>query len=104
MTGAVDFQDALADFVASLNNPGVSTSTARRRAEDTLIPFRAVPVYHQIKFMKCGSGESEISDSAHAWPKARTSSTRIIPPRFDTVVVCQNDQCGQEMKGRLHSY
>ena len=58
--GAVDFQDALADFLAHLNNPGVSAYAVRRRAEDTLIPFRSVPVFHNIKFTKCGhSGNAQ---------------------------------------------
>jgi hypothetical protein len=30
--GAVDFQDALADFLVHLNNPGLSAHTARQQA------------------------------------------------------------------------
>jgi Plavaka transposase len=80
--GAVDFQDELADLLAHINNPGVSAHTMRQRAEDTLIPFRSVPVFHVIKFTK-GGPLGEISDSAHARPEAVDSHTRIIPARFD---------------------
>ena len=98
--GAVGFQDALADFLAQLNNPLLSATALRRRAADTLIPFRRVPVFHNIKFTKCGqSGESEISDSAHARPEVRDSKSHVIPARFDTVVVHQDGQNRQGLKG-----
>lgn len=103
--GAVDFQDALADFLAYVNHPGVSASTLRQRAEDTLIPFRSVPVFHNIKFTKRGdSGESEISDSAHARPEAVDLHKQIIPARFDTVIVHQDSLRGQVNKGRSHTF
>jgi hypothetical protein len=98
--GAVDFQDALADFLVHLNNPGLSAHTARQQADNTLIPFRSVPVFHNIKFTKCGpSGDSEISDSAHARPEGVDARARIVPARFDTVVVHQGGMRAQGNKG-----
>ena len=98
--GAVDFQDALANFLACINNLGVSTYTMRRRAEDTLIPFCAVPVFHVIKFTKCRhSGESEISDSVHARPEVVDLHTWTTPARFDTVIVHQDSPQDQGNKG-----
>jgi len=47
--GAHLFQDALADFIARVNNPGVSTATLRNRSHNTLIPFYAVPVFSQVQ-------------------------------------------------------
>lgn len=38
--GAINFQDALADFIAQHNYPGLSANAARRRAGNTLIPFQ----------------------------------------------------------------
>ena len=103
--GAVDFQDALADFLSHLNNPGLSAHTVRQRAEDLLIPFRSVPVFHNIKFTKRGdSGEFEISDSAHARPEVVDKRTQIIPARFDTVIVHQDNMHSQGNKGRSHLY
>ena len=46
--GATYFQDALANFMAHINYPDVSATARRDRAVDTLIPFRAVPVYHKL--------------------------------------------------------
>ena len=48
--GAVDFQDALADFIARSNHPDVSVAALRDLGANTLIPFRSVPVYHKLKF------------------------------------------------------
>ena len=103
--GAIGFQDALADFLARLNHPSVSVSALRQRAADTLIPFRSVPVFHNIKFTKIGdSGKSEISDSAHARPETVDTNSRVLPARFDTVIVRQDSLHGQGLKGRPHSY
>jgi len=103
--GAVDFQDALADFLACLNNPGVSASSVHLRAEDTLIPFRSVPVFHNIKFTKPShSGEPEILDTVHVRPEVASSPTRIVPVHFDTVIVRQDSLQGQGNKGKSRSY
>jgi hypothetical protein len=103
--GAVDFQDALADFLARLNNPGGSVSSLRRQAEDTLIPFRSVPVFHTIKFTKIGdSGEYEITDTVHARPEVVDTHKQNNPARFDTVIVRQDGPHGQQNKGESQSH
>jgi hypothetical protein len=83
--GALQFQDALADFVAYTNYPGASAVTIRNRAANTLIPFCAVPVFHKIKFT--GTNNSEIIDAIHTRPEQRDPDGRVIPARFDTVLV-----------------
>ena len=94
--GAVDFQDELADFLSRLNNPTVSTSTMRKRANNTLIPFRSVPVFHNIKFTRTGVlGISDICDTVHVRPEGAYSPRLIIPARFDTVIVRQDSLRGQ---------
>ncbi|KAH9066109.1 hypothetical protein EDB83DRAFT_2506349 [Lactarius deliciosus] len=55
--GAVDFQDALADFIALINYPA-----------DTLLPFRSVPVFHRIKY---ASENSEIVDNVMHWKQCK---------------------------------
>ena len=87
MYGALYFQDALADFIAQLNHAGASTAALRTHAADTLIPFRAVPVFHHVKFMNSESGNGEIVDAVHIRPEQKDSRGRIIPSRFDTVFV-----------------
>jgi hypothetical protein len=88
--GAVEFQDALADYIAQVNHPGASAATVRTRAADTLIPFRSVSVYHKIKFTVSGAlsaDENEIVDAVHVRPEQVDVRGRTIPPRFDTVLV-----------------
>ena len=107
--GAVDFQDALTDFLAglkTLSDPGQSASTARRRAAVTSIPFRSVPVFHSVDFTKCGhSGKSEMSDSVDARPQSEDSGGQIIPAYFDTVIVRQDSgPQDQGNKGESYSY
>jgi hypothetical protein len=103
--GAVEFQDALADYLAYVNNSAVTGSTMLQQAKDILIPFRSVPVFHVMKFTKCGhSGKPEISDSAHARPEVMDSHMRSIPARFDTVIVHQDSVRGQGNKGEDHLY
>ena len=100
---ALNFQDALADFVAQVNNPGVRGNTLRSRAEDTLITFRGVPIFHFIKFTETGG--SETIDSVHAQPERRDKRGRIIPSRFDTVLVQSPSQDTSQgrIKGNSHS-
>ena len=83
--GAVDFQDALADFIAWTNHPNASATTLRALAADTLIPFRSVPVYHKIKFQL--SGHADVVDAVHVRPEQTDSRGRRIPSRFDTVLI-----------------
>ena len=86
--GALKFQDALADFIAHVNNPGARGNTLSRYAENTLIPFCQVPVFHIIKFMATGNTEETgTADSVYARPEQRDMCGRIIPPCFDTVLV-----------------
>jgi hypothetical protein len=78
----------LADFIAQVNYPGASTAVLRTRAADTLIPFQTVPVFHQIKFSSTANSEdSEIIDSVVVRPEHRDSRGRLVPSRFDTVLV-----------------
>ncbi|KAH9173192.1 hypothetical protein EDB89DRAFT_2113987 [Lactarius sanguifluus] len=82
---AFDFQDALADFIAQLNHPQASATALRALAEDTLLPFCHVPVFHKIKFVSMP--DSEIIDVVHVRPDQRDARGRTIPSRFDTVIV-----------------
>ena len=61
--GAIDFQDALANFILQINHP------------------------HKIKFTTGGdSMESDIADVIFVWPEQNDMRGHIIPSRFDTVV------------------
>jgi hypothetical protein len=91
--GAQQFLDTLADFIAHTNNPGASAVALRNQAANILIPFRAVPVFHKIKFTSISnSNNSEIIDAIHVRPEQRDLNGQIIPARFDTVLVHSRQQ------------
>ena len=98
----MDFQDALADFIARINHPRASATALRTLAEDTLLPFRTVPVFHKIKFV---STNSEVIDAVHIRPDQKDTRGRPIPSRFDTVLVRGGPQAGaQGSNGKFNSY
>jgi hypothetical protein len=98
--GAIDFADALGDFIAGVLNDILPGRATRYRGEDIFLPFSRVPVYHSIKFTKSSNPEeSEIVDAVHARPEQRDSRGRIIPSRFDPVLVKVREQTGQGNKG-----
>ena len=101
--GANLFQDALADFIARINNPSVSAATLRNRSHNTLIPFYAVPVFHKFKFTASKNGDrshSEIIDSVQVRPEQTNDCGRIIPARFDTVLVSKGQYGTRPNKGK----
>ena len=101
--GALKFQDVLADFIAQVNNPGMRGNALRTRAEDTLIPFRRVPVFHIIKFTETGNAEETGTiDSVHARPEQKDNRERIIPSRFDTILVQNPSQ--DTKQGRVKGF
>ncbi|KAH9083700.1 hypothetical protein EDB83DRAFT_2282415 [Lactarius deliciosus] len=85
--GAADFQDALADFIVQHNDPGLSAAVARRRADNTLIPFQRVSVFHKVKFTNHDHSDPRTVDALHIRPEARNRHGNTIPGRFDTALV-----------------
>ena len=85
--GALDFQDALADFIVQHNYPGLSAAMAQRRANNTLLPFRRVSVFHKVKFVNPEVPDVGTVDAVHIRPEVRSRRGHTIPGRFDTVLV-----------------
>jgi hypothetical protein len=94
--GTLDFQDALADFIAQLNYPGASKTALADCAHNMHIPFSYVPVYHKIKFTRSGNlKQPKIVNIVYVWPEQETSCGWIIPACFNTVLM-------QSTKGLAH--
>jgi hypothetical protein len=89
--GAIDFQDAQADFIARTNHPTASAAALTALASNTLIPFRLVSVHHQIKFST--SDGSEIIDSIIVRPDQKDMHGQRVPSRFDTALVHGKSPC-----------
>jgi hypothetical protein len=88
--GAIDFQDALTDFIVQHNYPELSASASRRRANNTLIPFQKVSVFHKIKFSDRNPDSrvaKSVVDVIHARPEAYDQRGTLKPRRFDTGLV-----------------
>ena len=86
--GASIFLDALGDFIALINNPGLGVRALCTRSANTLLPFHTVRVYHHFKFMSASSAqESEIVDAVYVQLEQKDKCGWIIPGRFDTVVI-----------------
>jgi hypothetical protein len=86
--GTPKFQDALVDFIAQANYPRARGNTMHKYAEDTLIPFCYVLVFHIIKFTDAkNADETKTIDSVLAWPKRKNRHRQIIPSCFDMVLV-----------------
>jgi hypothetical protein len=99
MYGAVDFADALGDFIAGVLNNMLPGRATRYRGENVYLPFSRVPVYHCMKFTTSSNPEeSEIIDAIHARPEQKDSCGRFIPSCFDTVLVKGREQTSQGSK------
>ncbi|KAH9997085.1 hypothetical protein BJV77DRAFT_1059191 [Russula vinacea] len=99
--GAIDFQDALGDFIATYNSTTGTGSAVAIRAQgaETLIPFRAVPVYHKVKFIASEhNGKPEVVDSIHARLEQMDPKGRVIPARFDTVLVQSSEHANKRYR------
>jgi hypothetical protein len=101
---AFAFQDALADFIAQINHPEASATALRALAEDTLLPFHSVPVFHKIKFVS--TRDSDIIDTVHVRLDQRDMRGCPILARFNTVIVCGSHQGGapHRIQGKLKLY
>ncbi|KAN0138825.1 hypothetical protein V8E53_003213 [Lactarius tabidus] len=83
--GAINFQDALADFIVQHNHPELSTAVSRRCANNTLLPFQQVAVFHKIKFTDPDDHDPD--------PKiVHSCCGTTTPGRFDTVLVKNGSQ------------
>ena len=63
--GAIDFQDVLADFIVQHNYPGLLAAVAQRCANNTLLSFRRVSVFHKVKFIDPEDINAGIVNAVH---------------------------------------
>jgi hypothetical protein len=89
--GATFIWEAIARFIASSNHPDWTQRQVEDAVLDTFLPFRALPIYHKMKFV---NGDFIVVDAVHAQP-ARRSRRRPVSGRFDTALV--NVQEGEDI-------
>ncbi|KAJ6600827.1 hypothetical protein B0H10DRAFT_2319986 [Mycena sp. CBHHK59/15] len=91
--GAEFFRDAIARYVIPTNNPDFSARQIEIYSANLAMPFRALPVYHKIKYVTESSPDTTI-DSVYAKPAARNKRGKEVAGRFETVLV--NDGTGKD--------
>jgi hypothetical protein len=91
--GASLFRTALARFVALANEPHLSSAQLERRIWTVQIPFQKIAVWHRLKFLRADPFTKITStvDSVHARPESRDRHGRVVPARFDVVLVKGHD-------------
>jgi hypothetical protein len=87
--GATYFRAALARFIALANNPDLSRAQLEASLHSIRMPFRSVPVWHRIKFLRedPASKNTVTADSIHVRPSTTDRRGRTVPGRFDTALV-----------------
>lgn len=93
--GAAHFETCLARWIVEYNNPTATTRQVRTLAEGLALHFHHVPVYHKAKFWESDFPRyrhaSDEYDVVHAKPSRADKRGRLVPGRFDTVLVNLGD-------------
>ncbi|KAI0634264.1 hypothetical protein C8Q77DRAFT_1072903 [Trametes polyzona] len=94
--GATYLRDALARFVVSYNDPSLTPTEVERKSLSVFLPFNKVQGFHKLKFVLDDAQAlgimEELNDAAHARPPRKDTQGRMVPGRFDTILV--NDGTG----------
>ena len=90
--GAKFFQEALRCYIVLVRHSGppLTRTQVERQILYTNLPFTAVSVYYRLKFTAPGdtiAAKRVTLDSIHARPERRTKKGKVIPARFDTVLL-----------------
>ncbi|KAH8100148.1 hypothetical protein BXZ70DRAFT_894126 [Cristinia sonorae] len=89
--GAPYFVDALARYSVRHSNPAFTTRQVECAAEEVVLPFATIPVYHKARFWLGDIHNHRLSsneyDVVHASPVRRDTRGRDVASRFDTVMV-----------------
>jgi hypothetical protein len=95
--GATHFREALARFVALLNQPNLTHAQLERAIWGVRIPFNKLPVWHCIKYLRKDpvTQLSSTADSIHCQPEKLSPRGTIIAGRFDTALI--NDGTGEDV-------
>ncbi|KAH9013364.1 hypothetical protein EDB85DRAFT_2076599 [Lactarius pseudohatsudake] len=84
--GASHFRVALRRYVVLSNSPHLTTAQVERALWDVHFPFRHLPVWHRIKYLRTElyTGRIETADSIHAQPQKSDTHGRLVPTYCDT--------------------
>ncbi|KAJ8456588.1 hypothetical protein ONZ51_g12036 [Trametes cubensis] len=96
--GAGQLHDALARFIVQYNDPHLAPAEVRHRAALVYMRFRSFPAFHRLKFIledaQALGVMEDTHDTAHARPQRTDLRGRLVPGRFDTVLVNEHGTAG----------
>lgn len=100
--GATFFRDALTRFVVIRNQPTLTPAQVELASGSVYFNFRAVPVYHKIKFtiediLGLGTSRASIEDVAHVRPARKGKYDIDVAARHDTVLVRAPNDDGRDV-------
>ncbi len=83
------FRIALRRYISLRNNPELNAAQLERSLWDIHFPFRSLPVWKAIKYLKVDpvTGVKSTADSIHAKPAHTNKKSHHIAGRFDTALV-----------------
>lgn len=83
------FRTALRRYISLLNDPELNAAQLERSLWDVHFPFRSLPVWKVVKYVKIDpvTGAKSTADSVHAKPGHTSKQGHHINGRFDTALV-----------------
>lgn len=90
--GAYDIRNTLASYIAKTRNHTLTGARLERAAGEVHLPLQSLPVYHKVwltnpdPYMRVND-VSDIVDVIHVRPARLNKRGRVVPGRFDTVLV-----------------
>ncbi|THU75625.1 hypothetical protein K435DRAFT_706780, partial [Dendrothele bispora CBS 962.96] len=86
--GATKFYFSLRRFIAQWSHPNLSIREQEEMTEFIALPFRSVPVWHQVKFVNPDLYGDATLDVLKAHPRKTNSHDKVIQSRqFDTALI-----------------
>ncbi|KAH9829113.1 uncharacterized protein C8Q71DRAFT_718714 [Rhodofomes roseus] len=93
--GASNFEHVLKEFIVSYKHPDLSGRELADHVAVYDLPFRAVSIWHKIKFWNQDAFQRrsapETLDTLHARPGYRDTQGRLVAGRFDTALVNERE-------------
>ncbi|KAJ3807099.1 hypothetical protein F5876DRAFT_90747 [Lentinula aff. lateritia] len=86
--GAVNFTRALKQFVVQFRNPHLQSNIIDEYAHFIVLPFRTLPIWHQVKFTNMDLFGKKTLDSVSAHPRHFNSHGQVTQLlQFDTALI-----------------
>lgn len=97
--------DAIAQYIVHFNNPEYSNTRIEQMAANVDPPVTSLAVYHKVKLWLGSKSHHRLTankfDTVHVQPTRRNKYNKVVPGRFDTVLVNTGEGQYTGLKGIL---